>query len=554
LSILNKRDTKKLVQPQIMTWTPPAGAPDWLDDSQKLYLSAVALLGVVAKDTKEFTRIELSEDGFTLSCGKTVGRENCEFKAKWRLWAMPATNGLILVTLPSFTTNDDALVDKKTIVRARDWLREALQTGVSVETAAGLPDFADWVTPLFLRSDFFHSDPVFGEDFVARIPNCFAHGARLTFPSDAREVLTDAFLESGARMTPMGESLAVLETSFWSDRHHSQLVLLASGGVVCIELSCPQLTELSLVGSQRLFRSTLRALRCLCDWLDTAPAAKSTVEGFLENCTAPSAAPDRADRLLPLWSNTVSAAVMPLSEGMRFPVGVMVSSEVQPAFEQFLAAERALLVRQRSWGVGLTRKARDANRHYGTRRPAVLQNSDGGATPFLRYVHMAESEADAVYSADYDKTWFWEARYTPLEADADGRHRALLLADGIATADGFVAYGTELLTLYRTWAGIMLAADPSARITTLYVRLPGLQTGPASGSARATHAPSAPPAAVKAPPTHATCKACSTALNPGARFCSACGADTARQVPVCPACGVELRSAARFCGGCGTAV
>ena len=46
-----------------------------------------------------------------------------------------------------------------------------------------------------------------------------------------------------------------------------------------------------------------------------------------------------------------------------------------------------------------------------------------------------------------------------------------------------------------------------------------------------------------------TCQACGRVLEPGTRFCPACGTPTERS---CASCGTALRAEARFCSACGS--
>jgi rRNA maturation endonuclease Nob1 len=56
------------------------------------------------------------------------------------------------------------------------------------------------------------------------------------------------------------------------------------------------------------------------------------------------------------------------------------------------------------------------------------------------------------------------------------------------------------------------------------------------------------------------CPSCGAPLNPGAKFCRACGAPTPVQEvteaasPQCSNCGAALSAGSKFCSECGTAV
>jgi hypothetical protein len=72
-----------------------------------------------------------------------------------------------------------------------------------------------------------------------------------------------------------------------------------------------------------------------------------------------------------------------------------------------------------------------------------------------------------------------------------------------------------------------------------------------------TPGPQAPQPRPTPPPARATrCAACGAAVDPGVRFCTACGHPIAAggQPRTCPHCGRQLRESARFCPYCGKTV
>jgi hypothetical protein len=460
MGLIAKSQTKKLVAPQALSWQEPSHVPDWLMKPEILYASAVGMLAVAARhDLGSSVQLELVRDGFTLSASG---------------WAMlgTITHKSVVVVVTRYRTQYDELFDKKAIVRSRAWLQNALADGSAAHVQEAMPDFKDLVVPMVLPSFLGITTSDLEGDMLPPLPTCFCDGATLRFPADAAPQLADALTAVGIVTGRRNGEVCALETGLWSEDIRGRIALTLSEGEALLVVSCPRLPELSAIGAGRLLRSTMRMFSDLSGALSGAPALQAVVDAYLEASEQPSQAPDRVAGLVPLWTGKIPAPALPLRAGMDFPVGLVVTSSERLSFDDVLAAESSLLVRRRAANRGRTRKALLANPKYGSRRPAVLLSREGKTVPYLRYAETGESDAFSLAWVDQDDKWFWEAVLLDRGQDEYGRHRSLLLADGLSVTDGVVAYGTELLTLYRALAARVRATDPEARIETLYARLP----------------------------------------------------------------------------------
>jgi hypothetical protein len=460
MGLIAKSQTKKLVAPQTIPWQEPLDVPDWMMLPELLYVSAVGMLAVAANhDLGSSVQIELTRGGFALSASG---------------WAMlgTITHKSVVLAVTRYRTQYDELFDKKAIVRSRAWLQEALAEGTTVEMKNGLPDFHELIVPVVLPSFLGIGTSDLEGDMLPPLPACFHDGATLRFPEDAAPVLAAALKASGGSDGYSDEEVCVVEVAVWSDENRGRIVLCVSEGEARLVVCCPGLAELSAIGAGRIFRSTMRALSEIGGAMDEGPAIREVINAYVDACERSLKAPDRVAGLVPLWTSKIPAPALSLRAGMDLPIGLVVTSRVPLSFDEVLAAESSLLVRQRAANRGVTRKALLSNPKYGTRRPAVLLDRDGATVPYLRYVEMGESDAFSLAWTGQNDRWFWEAALLDRGQDEHGRHRSLLLAEGLSLSHGIVAYGTELLTLYRALAANLRATDPDAQIETIYARLP----------------------------------------------------------------------------------
>jgi hypothetical protein len=123
-----------------------------------------------------------------------------------------------------------------------------------------------------------------------------------------------------------------------------------------------------------------------------------------------------------------------------------------------------LIATERLFTRGLRKETRDENRVYLRRGPAVLM-SDGKATPHLRYAHSGSVEFPRFALIGDDECWFWE---TTVRSRLDGgRRTGALMVSGLSRVDDVVCYGQELVRLLETFAWLVTAKDPAARIRTV---------------------------------------------------------------------------------------
>lgn len=478
-----KRATERLVAPLGVPGARVEHLPFGLRDSDVLYAAALGALsaaaeslpttsdwsGLSGKRTEadrnntsswSFLRVEASTSTrFDVALGACS--PSGKFVADWTIRGTldPGTSTVVL-TVPSCRTLDGELVNARLFEVVRQRLIERLAVPPTIVTTQGVGDLEGQLEPLPLPK---HSS--LRSDYVVPVPDCF--GPERAIVLDADDLggpLRAAFLESGLSV-PVGSPgcVARLDLSGGSARHIAYLDLStsspAAAGGTELRFVCPGWQQLSLVGTQRLFRHTLRTLLVVSAALPGDHPARAAITGYVDRCLVGARASDRMAHVKTLWSDTVPGPALRVYSGARVPVAVVAARPTKFSFDDVRRAERSLLVRQRTWARGYSTKKRDKTRTFAARRPFMLSTRSGETAPYLRYGQITDDAIEKSLRADIDNAWFWEAAFRSDETP-DGAHRGALVADGLSTTSGFLAYASELFALYRGWAHHTSRVDP----------------------------------------------------------------------------------------------
>ena len=485
MGVLAAHATNRITQGQRALWSTPAIGSDALSPADLLYLMCVRVLstigdlkGVVTDwsgTTGKRTDVQRAmtssscilrlEGGIGKGCKFALGTvaPKGAFVADWVMSVTAAGSGDVSIEVPSYRTTDKKLVHGGILTAAREQILWSIGQDHTVEITDGPPAFERLMTVTALAK----GSP-FAGDFVTALPPAFADKMTISLGSGQNELLASKFRQCGVVLRDHVINTEIdLAPGIEQD---TRLALLESPTGMWLRLSAPGINERSVVGQQRAFRSFVRTLRFFAIQLEAGSPARTRLDAALTELLQGSVAQDRIDDFVPLWNERLPSAAVPLARNTGLPLGLIVTSTAAMSFDQVVEAERGLLLRQRSWAKGLRQKTRDDTRTYSARRPAALSSKDGGMAPYLRYLSMAETDIERFFHVDVSHGWFWEVHFRKLPP-VDGRHQCLLFADGLSTADGCLAYGPELMTLFRSWAAIILAKDPAARIQTISVRL-----------------------------------------------------------------------------------
>ena len=151
----------------------------------------------------------------------------------------------------------------------------------------------------------------------------------------------------------------------------------------------------------------------------------------------------------------------------RVPIAIVIRTP-SPIATPLVALERSLLVRKRTWAKGVTKKGREQSRLVLSRRGCLVKNKDGELQSLLRYGAHSIAAPERLASLPLDDgAWYWEVT---VELSAHNDHNELrLLVTGASTAEGYLAYGTEMLALLSAGVDFVQASDPTADIRSLWL-------------------------------------------------------------------------------------
>lgn len=410
-----------------------------------------------------------------IQLGTTSPRQGGTYHNDWAIHSSLTDDGTVTLSVPQYRTLAGKLENGPCLEQVRRALSVTLSTGgVQLTLTDAPPSFDGLVAHEPLPKDKWGqpqgtepSKSPFNNDYLLPIPDVFHDGATIALPVDSRDVVLKLMGEDHYPAAAHGDDILVaLALDGGRNGCTARLSLLDAATGPVLRLDLPEEGAAAAMWRHRTFRATLIALSRIARLAGpTNPEASDAIQVFVAACHVGADDPQRSSKLVPTWSETVPLEVVRVDA--RLPIGLVVRSGGPSCLTHLADAQSWLVQRERSSSSGLTQKSRDANRTYFVRYPAFLQDSDGKLTNVVRYCDAAPGGYDSLWSTSGKSVWFWQT--TMRSTETDSGWEATLLVNGLSQAQGILGYGVELLSFLRAFTRQVLAHDPHAEISTIYL-------------------------------------------------------------------------------------
>ncbi len=415
-----------------------------------------------------------------VSCG--APSPGASFAADWLLKYSVSETGEATIEVPFSRKVNGAIRSGELLIRMREAVKATLTYGIHLRLEDGPPQFDGLVVtmPAGGRGYPDNDKSPFDHDFIGGVND--RHRTPVQIPAGVRAAVLASMAGRQLR-SAHGSGDVISRTDLAGARQSDagSLTYRQAGEHDQFVIDIPAVLEPS--ERERSFRVAVRLLAGIAldlkkshtEVSESIFAQLGQLQADVRQGWVTAAGARQKDRpagfWMSNWGKDTPAPMVPVAAGRWYPIGVRVSTKRETNYLRRAIAAADWTNTYKRLRPQLDPNGRPTGRMaFYTRRCGMLYNANDKLTASLRFTSSADITEQATPKVTNEQTLFWEVtargKSFVSTVSSDGGQ---LLVTGWSHADGVLGYGQDLLVMLQAFAYVISAADPEARVQTLYL-------------------------------------------------------------------------------------